>query len=213
MSRYRQMMNNIAKTDNRFGIIMYDSQEQKMATYGTVVEVVERNLLTDGRQLLMNLGRERFRVLKIVTEKPYLVCQVEVGLKDDVPAEGGEAEETSKSYTAAATVAVAQAEMEVWNGLQEVVRLSNKVHDPLMRTMNLWRRFLMNLQLPQAAPGPTRSTDFSFCVMEMLDIPPKTKQLMLQSTKTADRLAFQAELLAKAQKYLAAQASLKDTLG
>lgn len=36
-------------------------------------QVVERSLLPDGRQLVMNIGRERFKLLRVLQEKPYMV--------------------------------------------------------------------------------------------------------------------------------------------
>ncbi|KAG5188366.1 PUA-like domain-containing protein [Tribonema minus] len=202
--RYRQLMNNIAGQDNRFGIIMFDPNTQQIAGVGTVVEVVERSLLPDGRQLVMNIGRERFKLLRVTQEKPYMVGLVELGLVDEEPEEGQLLE------------GVRGSEARVWGLLQEVVRLSNKVYDKTKVTVSE--------DVARAAPAAAaaaardqeeraRRSAFSFAVTEMLDIPPRAKQLMLQTLNIGERLDYQAELLDKAQKFLAAQATLKDALG
>jgi hypothetical protein len=95
------------------------------------------------------------------------VALVELGLVDEEPEEG------------AALAAVVAAEARVWGMLQEVVRLSNKVYDKTKVTVSE--------DVARSAPGAGSAADersrrsaFSFAVTEMLDIPPRAKQLMLQ---------------------------------
>ena len=49
--------------------------------------------VADGRIFVQNKGKERFKVIKIISEKPVLTCEVEV-LKEDeeVDVTGGERE-------------------------------------------------------------------------------------------------------------------------
>lgn len=200
--RYRQLMNDINSKDskdNQFGIVLLDSNRQ-IGSIGTIVQVVERTLLPDGRQFNMNLGQERFKLLKIIQEQPYIIGLVGVDITDEEPEEGPGKQ------------AIEAAERQVWETLQDVVRLSNKVHNKTKVTVSD--------QVSKYAPGSDqqggserlRRSNFSFAVTEMLDVPARNKQLMLQTTNISERLAYQFELLEKARNFLAAQASLKSAL-
>ena len=63
-----------------FGMCL--TTQQGMATIGTTLRVEEFSHLPDGRLLVTNKGVERFKVLDVVRESPYVVCRVEV-LEDD----------------------------------------------------------------------------------------------------------------------------------
>jgi hypothetical protein len=96
---------------------------------------------------------------------------VELDVTDEEPEEGPGAQE------------VQLAEARVWTVLQDVVRLSNKVYDKTKVTVSE--------DVTRFAPGSggegsgsassrTRRSAFSFAVIEMLDVSPTQKQLMLQ---------------------------------
>lgn len=48
---------------------------------GTTLHIKEHSQLGDGRMLLVNQGVEKFKILKVVQEKPVLICDVEVIVK------------------------------------------------------------------------------------------------------------------------------------
>lgn len=75
--RYRIMMNTILQSDRRFGVLMLDPKEGKVATVGCCAEVVNYQRLPDDRMKVMTIGQQRFRVLEYVREKPYYVGLVE----------------------------------------------------------------------------------------------------------------------------------------
>ena len=52
-----------------------------MAKVGTLLEIQQHLPLEDGRMLITSKGVERFQILRIVQERPVLVCEVEI-LKD-----------------------------------------------------------------------------------------------------------------------------------
>jgi hypothetical protein len=98
---------------------------------------------------------------------------------DEEPEEGPGAQE------------VQLAEARVWTVLQDVVRLSNKVYDKTKVTVSE--------DVTRFAPGSggegsgsassrTRRSAFSFAVIEMLDVSPMQKQLMLQVSSSSSRL-------------------------
>jgi len=75
--RYRMMMNTILESDRRFGVLMWNSQEDQVVGTGCCAEIIHCQKLPDDRMKIMTIGQQRFRVLEIVREKPYLVGLVE----------------------------------------------------------------------------------------------------------------------------------------
>jgi len=75
--RYRIMMNTILETDSRFGVLMVDPVEGRVAQVGCCAEIIHFQRLPDDRMKIITMGQSRFRVLEYVREKPYLVGLVE----------------------------------------------------------------------------------------------------------------------------------------
>ncbi|MBC6417499.1 MAG: LON peptidase substrate-binding domain-containing protein [Prochloron sp. SP5CPC1] len=76
--RYRIMMNTILEyADRRFGVLMIDSAQGKIAKVGCCAEIVHYQRFPDDRMKMLTVGQQRFRVLEYVREKPYLVGLVE----------------------------------------------------------------------------------------------------------------------------------------
>ncbi|HEY9625763.1 MAG TPA: LON peptidase substrate-binding domain-containing protein [Coleofasciculaceae cyanobacterium] len=75
--RYRIMMNTILQSDGRFGVLMVDPSQGRIANVGCCAEVVQHQRLPDDRMKILTLGQQRFRVLEYVREKPYYVGLVE----------------------------------------------------------------------------------------------------------------------------------------
>lgn len=109
--RYRIMMNTILESDSRFGVLMVDPTEGKVAQVGCCAEIVHFQRLPDDRMKILTMGQSRFRVLEYVREKPYLVGLVE--WFEDQP--------TSENLNPKA--------QEVKTLLQDVVHLSAKLTD------------------------------------------------------------------------------------
>eukprot|EP00638_Chattonella_subsalsa_P000826 CAMPEP_0117744756 /NCGR_PEP_ID=MMETSP0947-20121206/6953_1 /TAXON_ID=44440 /ORGANISM="Chattonella subsalsa, Strain CCMP2191" /LENGTH=309 /DNA_ID=CAMNT_0005561775 /DNA_START=102 /DNA_END=1031 /DNA_ORIENTATION=+ len=197
--RYRQMMNAIQETDEKFGIILVDPTTGALASVGTIVQVYQRSLLDDGRQLIMNYGTERFKLIQILKDKPYMVALVDTDYSD-ITGNDNEAKEL---------------EEEVWGCLKDVVRLTNKVQDKQSVSISEEVTRFSPSDEPNydSAQEISRRSNFSFALANMLDIPPLQKQLMLQTLDAKERLKFQHTMLYDTLKYLAAQSSLKDALG
>lgn len=112
--RYRIMMNTILESDRRFGVLMVDPVDGKIANIGCCAEIIHYQRLPDDRMKMLTLGQQRFRVLEYVREKPYRVGLVE-WLEDQPP--------TQDLRPLAA---------DVEQLLQDVVRLSAKLTDQNM---------------------------------------------------------------------------------
>eukprot|EP00889_Picochlorum_renovo_P007822 jgi/Picre1/34852/NNA_002318.t1 len=55
----------------------YDQQAGGLASIGTVLEIEAHSTMEDGRMLIENVGKQRFKIVDVVEEKPVLVCRVE----------------------------------------------------------------------------------------------------------------------------------------
>ena len=82
--RYRIMMSTILQSDCRFGVLMVDPEEGKVAGVGCCAEVVYHERTPDDRVYIKTIGQQRFRVLDYVREKPYYVGLVE-WIEDQAP--------------------------------------------------------------------------------------------------------------------------------
>ncbi len=107
--RYRMMLNTILETDRRFGVLMFDPQKGSPVQVGCCAEVVQVQRLPDDRMDIMTVGRQRFRVLDYVREKPFRIGLVE-WIEDEPPQ--GDLQDLAA---------------QVSTLLQEVVRLSSKL--------------------------------------------------------------------------------------
>ncbi|MDB9527071.1 LON peptidase substrate-binding domain-containing protein [Oscillatoria sp. CS-180] len=83
--RYRIMMNTILQGDRSFGVLMFDPDTEKPARIGCSAEILHSQRLPDDRMKMLTIGKQRFRVLDYVREKPYRVGLVE--WIDDQPSE------------------------------------------------------------------------------------------------------------------------------
>ncbi|MCU0525328.1 MAG: LON peptidase substrate-binding domain-containing protein [Elainella sp. Prado103] len=75
--RYRILMNTILESDRRFGVLMVDPMEGKVANVGCCAELVYHERTPDDRMYIKTVGQQRFRVLDYVRKKPYYVGLVE----------------------------------------------------------------------------------------------------------------------------------------
>ncbi len=81
--RYRQMLKDIEKEGNFFGVILFDTEEPFVerpaaGMVGCVAEIRESETLPDGRSNILAVGLVRFRLIEYVGEgESYLVGDVE----------------------------------------------------------------------------------------------------------------------------------------
>lgn len=75
--RYRILMNTILESDRRFGVLMVDPMEGKVANVGCCAELIYHERTPDDRMYIKTVGQQRFRVLDYVRKKPYYVGLVE----------------------------------------------------------------------------------------------------------------------------------------
>ena len=82
--RYRQLLTDIQKTDNTFGII-YTSETAAPAPdiVGCTVEVIANEKMNDGRSNILCAGKNRFHLKRLLTSEAYLQAEIEI-FGDDI---------------------------------------------------------------------------------------------------------------------------------
>ncbi len=85
--RYRLMMRHCLDGDRRFGVVLISSGSEvgEPATpeaVGTIANIDEAKTLEDGRMVIGVEGEQRFRIVKIVDQVPYITADVTL-LEDD----------------------------------------------------------------------------------------------------------------------------------
>ena len=74
--RYCMMLRSVLESDRRFGVVRWDPETKSMAQIGCCAEILQCQTEVDDRSNIVTLGQQRFRVLDIVREAPYIVAMV-----------------------------------------------------------------------------------------------------------------------------------------
>lgn len=82
--RYRLMINTVLEGDRKFGVLLWNPTISQSVNVGCVAEISDVVKLRDGRMNIMTVGLQRFRIVEIVRQLPYLVGKVE-WLEDTKP--------------------------------------------------------------------------------------------------------------------------------
>lgn len=222
-SRYRLLFSRLrdraaagGPSEGRFGIVL---SGERLALIGCIAEVVRFEGLPDGRMLTNNVGRQRFRIVRIVEEKPYIIAKV-APVHDDMPSEN-----------------LMPLAVDVWKTLSDVLDISNRLYDKKHELSVALKKNNPGddgqallprdggeeengkqtgsgsekaTAVPKGWPCPRRIEEFSFAVCDILDNSITGQQLMLQTTSTSERLRKQLKTLSMARQYLAAQMVIKD---
>lgn len=182
--KYRTMMFDCANSDDIFGYIQTD-RSGRIAKYGTMCKIVDRQLLEDGRQFIAFDGVGRFRVKKILKTLPYVLAEVEANISDDqvFPFESA-----------------VDLERQVYNYLKYYIRL--------MKALNPRKELVISQVAKKTRPDPTspdslndsvRRTQFSFALANMIQMSQeKESQLILQTTSIIKRMQAQEQILTQA---------------
>ena len=173
------------KGTRRFGMAYYDQQAGGLASVGTVLEIREHSTMEDGRMLIENIGRERFKIKDVVEEKPILVCEVEYLDDEDSESEAGRVNEMRD---------------EVAQLFRDVVKLSTK----LKEISDVDPELLEPKELETLS-----SRDLSFWVASLFAGSPYNQQALLEENSSLKRLEVEKELLENTLKYLSAQSALQ----
>ncbi len=175
------MLKSILKSDSRFGVVRWDPIAKKMADVGCCAEVIKHHTSKDGRSNIVTLGQQRFRILEIISETPFINALVS-WVDDDPISDQKKLEELNQSVSTA---------------LKDVVFLTSKLNDS--------EKFL-----PDSLPDIPRELSF-WIAAHLGGPVATEQQHLLELTNTYDRLEREYELLDQTRRQLAARTALKDT--
>ncbi|MDP9110486.1 MAG: LON peptidase substrate-binding domain-containing protein [Candidatus Eremiobacteraeota bacterium] len=98
--RYKQMIGECIDRGEGFGVVLINEGDEtddplvEPYRIGSVAEIVDVTPLPFGRFYISTIGRQRFRITRIVSREPFLTVEAEL-LEEDVP-EDAELEELSQ---------------------------------------------------------------------------------------------------------------------
>lgn len=194
--KFRLMMNDmflkseIENSPPLFGIIMSDKETGNICDIGTAVECIDRKLLIDGRQILINVCRQRFKVVKLIQKEPYIIAKVIYGVQDE--------EILSLKDDEELPVDILDLEKQVYQSLQDVLTLTNKV----VGTSEVLSDVVVSLSPPKHLFRKNIASDFSFAVCDLLAISHVERQCLLQCTSLRSRLTTVSKLLKESRELL-----------
>ena len=180
-TRYRAMLQSVLKSDSRFGVVRWDPIAKKMANVGCCAEVIKHQTSPEGRSNIVTIGQQRFRILEIINETPYINALVS-WVDDDPILDQPKLEELKNSVSIA---------------LLDVVSLTAKLTDS-------------EKVLPDALPDIPRELSF-WIASHLGGPVASEQQKLLELTNTFHRLEREYELLDHTRRQLAARTALKDT--
>lgn len=182
-----------------FGMCFVDGQSGRMATVGTTLEIQAHTFEPDGKILVVNKGLERFKVTKVVKERPVLICEVEV-LPDD--------DDGSEEAKALAT--------EVAEMFRNVLRLYRKMRKgPRGGASGAPMGVGGSMTEPEEEPEePEELTEFnptqlSYWIASVFGEHRLTQQALLEEETTQGRLKREAEVLGQTLRFYSAATALE----
>ncbi len=180
-SRYRIMLRTVLESDSRFGIVRLDPKTKKISDVGCCAEIIKSHTSEDGRSNIITLGQQRFRILEVIREAPYLTAMVS-WIEDE------EVQNIDKLNELADLVL---------NALRDVVSLTSKLTNS--ETM-----------LPDDLPDLPRELSF-WIGAHLGGPVAAEQQYLLEMRNTRERLNREYEMLDRTRKQLAARTVIKDT--
>ncbi len=180
-SRYRIMLQSVLESDSRFGVIRWDPSTKKIADVGCCAQIIKHQTSDDGRSNIVTLGQQRFRVLEIIRETPFIKALVS-WIDDDPISDPIKLDELKDSVSIA---------------LKDVVSLTGKLMDS-------------EKSLPDSLPEIPRELSF-WIAAHLGGPVASEQQNLLELTNTFNRLQREYELLDQTRRQLAARTALKDT--
>ncbi len=175
------MLKSVLQSDSRFGVVRWDPIAKRMADVGCCAEVIKHQTAKDGRSNIVTIGQQRFRILEIISETPFVNALVS-WVDDDPISDQTKLEELKHSVSTA---------------LKDVVSLTAKLTDS-------------EKLLPDSLPDFPRELSF-WIAAHLGGPVASEQQSLLELTNTFQRLDREYELLDHTRRQLAARTALKDT--
>ncbi len=180
-SRYRIMLRSVLESDSRFGVVRWDPKNKTMSDIGCCAEIIKCHTAEDGRSNIIALGQQRFRILEVIREAPFVSALVS-WIEDEEVQNPDELKQLSDSVVVA---------------LKDVVSLTGKLRGS-------------ETVLPDDLPDLPRELSF-WIAAHLAGPVAAEQQRLLEINSTLDRLKRQYEMLDHTRKQLAARTVIKET--
>ena len=175
------MLKTVLETDSMFGVIKWDPNTKSMSNVGCCAHVVKHQTAEDGRSNIVTIGQQRFRILEIISETPFINALVS-WVDDEKIADQAKLLELRNAVSIA---------------LKDVVSLTSKLTES-------------EKELPDSLPDIPRELSF-WIAAHLGGPVANEQQNLLELTNTFHRLEREYELLDHTRRQLAARTALKDT--
>mgnify|MGYP002889252409 CR=1 FL=1 len=176
------MLKTVLEADSRFGVVRLDTENKKMAEVGCCAQIIRHQSSDDGRSNIVTVGQQRFRILEITREAPFISALV-TWIDDDLVENQNELNSLASS---------------VLTALKDVVSLTAKLTDSPR-------------SLPDELPEMPRELSF-WIAAHLGGKVTEEQQYLLEMQNTTNRLIREYEMLDQTRKQLAARTALKDSL-
>ena len=70
------MLKTVLEADSCFGIVRVNPATKKLEDVGCCAQIIKHHTSEDGRSNIITLGQQRFRVLEIIREAPFITALV-----------------------------------------------------------------------------------------------------------------------------------------
>ncbi len=181
-SRYRIMLKTVLEADSRFGVVRINPNNKKIADIGCCAQIIRHQSTEDGRSNIVTVGQQRFQILEITRQAPFLSGLVS-WIDDDQIENHDELKQLSESVLLA---------------LKDVVSLTAKLTDS-------------ERSLPDDLPEMPRELSF-WIASHLGGQVAEEQQYLLEMKNTTNRLLREYEMLDHTRRQLAARTVLKETL-
>ena len=192
--KFRSLFNDIQGNNPKlFGVCM--SKDDKIVEIGTLCENLQQKLLPDGRQILKNICRQRFRVRKILQTVTYIIVEAQYPILD---------KDIDIKDITELPISLCNLENEVFQTLKDVFSLTNKLGE----LQNLNGKSIEISDIVQRLSPQSHlfrlqyATDFSFAICDSLGTSSNVRQLLLQTETVERRLSILKKLLRTARTTL-----------
>ena len=193
--KFRSLFNDIQDSNPKlFGVCM-SKDDNKIVEIGTLCENLQQKLLPDGRQILSNICRQRFRVRKILQTEPYIIVEAEYPILD---------KDIDIKDITELPISLCNLENEVFQTLKDVLSLTNKLGE----LQNLNGKSIEISDIVQRLSPQSHlfrlqyATDFSFAICDSLGTSSNVRQLLLETETVEKRLSILKKLLRAARTTL-----------
>ncbi len=176
------MLQTVLESDSRFGVVRLDPTTKEIAEVGCCAEIIKHQTSQDGRSNIITFGQQRFRVLEITRNTPYL-CAMVSWIEDEPIKDQDELRKLAQ---------------EVLKALKDVVSLTGKLTES-------------ETILPDDLPDLPRELSF-WIAAHLGGPAAEEQQNLLEMNQTINRLKREFEMLDHSRRELAARTVIKETL-